>query len=147
MRGSRVTGIVALVAALHVAVLSLVFGPRHMSYALAAALSATLIWGGVLLLRERKRQAGFIAGLCGPGGAASGVSSLEGATARLLVAAGAVWSGAIPCRLPGESYRGWMAPAGTALFWVPYVMAFCCAQVVLVTLWHLLHPGKPLIKP
>jgi hypothetical protein len=24
---------------------------------------------------------------------------------------------------------------------------FSCAQVVLVTLWHLLHPGKPLIKP
>ncbi len=22
-----------------------------------------------------------------------------------------------------------------------------CAQVVLVTLWHLLHPGQPLIKP
>jgi TRAP-type C4-dicarboxylate transport system permease small subunit len=33
------------------------------------------------------------------------------------------------------------------VYWVPYVMAFSCAQVVLVTLWHLLHPGKPLIKP
>ena len=33
------------------------------------------------------------------------------------------------------------------VFWVPYVMAFACAQVVLVTLWHMLHPGKPLIKP
>ena len=33
------------------------------------------------------------------------------------------------------------------VFWVPYLMAFCCAQVVLVTLWHMLHPGKPLIKP
>ena len=33
------------------------------------------------------------------------------------------------------------------MFWVPYVMAFACAQVVLVTLWHMLHPGKPLIKP
>ncbi len=33
------------------------------------------------------------------------------------------------------------------VFWVPYVMAFSCGQVVLVTLWHLLHPGKPLIKP
>ncbi len=31
--------------------------------------------------------------------------------------------------------------------WVPYVMAFSCAQVVPVTLWHLLHPGKPPIKP
>jgi len=33
------------------------------------------------------------------------------------------------------------------VFWVPLVMAFCCAQVVLVTSWHLLHPGKTLIKP
>jgi len=33
------------------------------------------------------------------------------------------------------------------VFWVPYVMAFACGQVVLVTLYHLLHPGKPLIKP
>jgi TRAP-type C4-dicarboxylate transport system permease small subunit len=33
------------------------------------------------------------------------------------------------------------------VFWVPYVMAFSCAQVVVVTLWHLLHPGKALIKP
>ncbi len=33
------------------------------------------------------------------------------------------------------------------VFWLPYVMAFSCAQVVLVTLWHMLHPGKPLIKP
>jgi hypothetical protein len=33
------------------------------------------------------------------------------------------------------------------VFWVPYVVAYCCAQVVMVTLWHMLHPGKPLIKP
>jgi TRAP-type C4-dicarboxylate transport system permease small subunit len=33
------------------------------------------------------------------------------------------------------------------VFWVPYVMAFSCALVVLVTWWHLLHPGKALIKP
>ena len=31
-------------------------------------------------------------------------------------------------------------------FWVPYVMAYACALVVLVTLYHLLHPGQALIK-
>jgi TRAP-type C4-dicarboxylate transport system permease small subunit len=33
------------------------------------------------------------------------------------------------------------------VFWVPYVMAFSCAVVVLVTLYHLFHPGKALLKP
>jgi TRAP-type C4-dicarboxylate transport system permease small subunit len=33
------------------------------------------------------------------------------------------------------------------VFWVPYVMAFSCATVVLVTLYHLFHPGKALLKP
>ena len=33
------------------------------------------------------------------------------------------------------------------VFWVPHVMAFSCAVVVLVTLYHLIHPGKPLLKP
>ncbi len=33
------------------------------------------------------------------------------------------------------------------VLWIPYVMASSCGQVVLVTLWHLVHPGKPLIKP
>jgi hypothetical protein len=33
------------------------------------------------------------------------------------------------------------------VFWVPYVMAFSCALVVLVTLYYLLHPGKALLKP
>ena len=33
------------------------------------------------------------------------------------------------------------------VFWVPYVMAFACVVVVLVTLYHLFHPGKPLLKP
>ena len=33
------------------------------------------------------------------------------------------------------------------VFWVPHVMAFSCAVVVLVTLYHLFHPGKPLLKP
>jgi TRAP-type C4-dicarboxylate transport system permease small subunit len=34
-----------------------------------------------------------------------------------------------------------------SVFWVPYVMAFSCAVVVLVTLYHLFHPGKALLKP
>jgi TRAP-type C4-dicarboxylate transport system permease small subunit len=31
------------------------------------------------------------------------------------------------------------------VFWVPHVMAFSCAIVVLVTLYHFLHPGKALL--
>jgi hypothetical protein len=33
------------------------------------------------------------------------------------------------------------------VFWVPYVMAFACVVVVLVTLYRLFHPGKALLKP
>jgi hypothetical protein len=33
------------------------------------------------------------------------------------------------------------------VFWVPHVMAFACVVVVLVTLYHLFHPGKALLKP
>ena len=33
------------------------------------------------------------------------------------------------------------------VFWVPYILAASCVLVVLVTLFHLLHPGKELIKP
>jgi TRAP-type C4-dicarboxylate transport system permease small subunit len=33
------------------------------------------------------------------------------------------------------------------IFWVPYVIAFCCAMVVLVIFHNLLHPGKEMIKP
>lgn len=32
-------------------------------------------------------------------------------------------------------------------FWVPYVLAASCAVVCLVTIFHLFHPGKELIKP
>jgi TRAP-type C4-dicarboxylate transport system permease small subunit len=32
------------------------------------------------------------------------------------------------------------------IFWVPCVMGAACALVVLVTLYHMLHPGKALIK-
>ncbi len=33
------------------------------------------------------------------------------------------------------------------IFWVPYVLAFSCALVVLVKLYHLTHPGRPMIQP
>ncbi len=33
------------------------------------------------------------------------------------------------------------------VFWVPFVIGFCCAVVVLVILHHLLHPGREMIKP
>ena len=33
------------------------------------------------------------------------------------------------------------------VFWVPYVMAFACAVAMLVTLYHLFHPGKRLLEP
>lgn len=33
------------------------------------------------------------------------------------------------------------------IFWVPYVLAVSCALVVLIKLYHLTHPGKPMIKP
>lgn len=33
------------------------------------------------------------------------------------------------------------------IFWVPYVLAFACVLVVLVKLYHLTHPGKPMIHP
>ena len=33
------------------------------------------------------------------------------------------------------------------IFWVPYVLAFSCALVVLIKVYHLTHPGKPMLKP
>jgi len=33
------------------------------------------------------------------------------------------------------------------IFWVPYGLAASCALVVLVKLYHLTHPGKPMIDP
>lgn len=33
------------------------------------------------------------------------------------------------------------------VFWVPYVLAASCILVVLVKLYHLTHPGKPMLKP
>jgi TRAP-type C4-dicarboxylate transport system permease small subunit len=33
------------------------------------------------------------------------------------------------------------------IFWVPYVLALSCVLVVLIKIYHLTHPGKPMIKP
>ena len=33
------------------------------------------------------------------------------------------------------------------VFWVPYVLAASCGLVVLIKLYHLTHPGRPMIKP
>ncbi len=33
------------------------------------------------------------------------------------------------------------------IFWVPYVLSVSCVLVVLIKLYHLTHPGKPMIKP
>jgi hypothetical protein len=63
MKRERLFCLVGVVAALHVAVLSMVFGLRHAGYMLAATLSATVIWGTVLLLKEGKCRATFIGGV------------------------------------------------------------------------------------
>ena len=33
------------------------------------------------------------------------------------------------------------------VFWVPYLLALSCGLVVLITLYHLVHPGREMIKP
>jgi hypothetical protein len=63
MKGQSLFRLMACIAALHVTVLSVAFGPRHMGYLLTATLSATLIWGVVFFLSERKRRRGVIAGV------------------------------------------------------------------------------------
>ncbi len=33
------------------------------------------------------------------------------------------------------------------IFWVPYVLAVSCGLVVLIKVYHVTHPGKPMLKP
>lgn len=33
------------------------------------------------------------------------------------------------------------------VFWVPYVLAGSCVLVVLIKVYHVTHPGKPLLRP
>lgn len=40
-----------------------------------------------------------------------------------------------------------MVTLGWPVYWVPYVIAFCCLVTVLVVLEHILHPDRELIKP
>jgi len=63
MKGGRIASIVVVMAALHVAVLSFVFGPRHIGYILVACLSAVAVWGVVFLFNEQKRRRAMIMGV------------------------------------------------------------------------------------
>ena len=63
MKSESILRFTAVIAALHVAVLSFVFGLQHLGYILTATLSATLIWGGVSFLNARKRRASCIVGV------------------------------------------------------------------------------------
>jgi hypothetical protein len=63
MKNKNLFGLVAIIVAPHMVLLSMLFGPRHIGYIVTATLSATLIWGVVLLLDGRKHRAGVIAGL------------------------------------------------------------------------------------
>lgn len=63
MRSENPFGLVAVIVALHVVLLSMLFGPRHTGYIVTATLSATLIWGGVYVLNKQKRQAGAAASI------------------------------------------------------------------------------------
>ena len=65
MKSESLFRLVAVIVALHVAVLSMVFGMRHVGYISVAAFSATLIWGRVFFLNERKRRAGLVAAVFG----------------------------------------------------------------------------------
>jgi CheY-like chemotaxis protein len=95
--GSRVTWVVALVVMLHVAVLSIVFGPRHIGYMLSATLSGTLIWGGVFLLDDRRLKDGLCRGRRPrPRRATRDASGLQESFGGVLVAAGAVRGAAVP---------------------------------------------------
>lgn len=33
------------------------------------------------------------------------------------------------------------------IFWLPYLMAFCCGVLVAIKFYHLFHPGQSLLKP
>jgi hypothetical protein len=33
------------------------------------------------------------------------------------------------------------------MFWVPWVAALACLVTMGVTLWHLLHPGRAMLRP
>jgi len=63
MKGGHIAGIAMVMGALHVAVFSYAFGPRHIGYILAACVSAVVVWGVVLLVNESKRRRAMIVGV------------------------------------------------------------------------------------
>jgi hypothetical protein len=63
MNGERVAGLVVVIAALHVAVLSYAFGPRHINYIFVACLSALVVWGVVCIVNEARRRRAMIVGV------------------------------------------------------------------------------------
>ncbi len=56
-RGEGLWRLVAMIGALHVAVLSLALGPRCVPYLVAAYLSAVVVWGGVAMSAGKRRVA------------------------------------------------------------------------------------------
>jgi len=55
--------VMAVIAALHVVVFNVLFGPGHLAYILVATSSATLLWATVFYLDEQKRRKGTIAAI------------------------------------------------------------------------------------
>jgi hypothetical protein len=62
MKSESIIRLAAVIAALHVAVLSYAFGPRHIGYSFGACLSALVVWGVVFLWNEQKRRRAMIVG-------------------------------------------------------------------------------------
>lgn len=56
MKTNALARTTAVVVCLHLAVLSFVFGERHVAYILATTASATVIWGVVFFVDGRRRK-------------------------------------------------------------------------------------------
>lgn len=68
---------------------------------------------------------------------------------RLVLAAFFVWLGLYLARY-GHSFYTTGQVSQTLqlpLFWLPYVMAFCCWVMVAIKFYHIAHPGRSLLKP
>ncbi len=63
MKNKSLFLLIAVIAAIHAAVFSFLFGSRHCGYILTATLSATLIWAVVFFLSQRKRRWGIMIGV------------------------------------------------------------------------------------
>ena len=63
MKAKEVTTITVLIVALHVAAVSLAFGPIRWHYLLAAVLTAAVIWSLLPGLDSRRQWIGFLVGV------------------------------------------------------------------------------------